>query len=96
MTSITHLAGPAITWDGRYVRQRCSWCGAILIDLDMERVMVPVADRDRGVATWPFESFVRVDGPMSSTVDAQPSAQDPGATRVPPDCCMRLDPRVTA
>lgn len=40
---IVHIAGPCITIAGRYARQRCSWCGEVLIDEDLENVMVAPA-----------------------------------------------------
>jgi hypothetical protein len=33
-----------VTRDGRYVRQRCAWCGAVLIDEDLQRFNSPVED----------------------------------------------------
>lgn len=108
-SSITHLAGTAITWAGQFLRQRCEWCGAILVDYDLTLTasIVPEgkteeqarADGDLTPATWPVGSFVRVDGDfpqVMTTVEAQPSEEDPTQTQAPEDSCMRLDPAVTA
>ncbi len=93
--SVTHIAGPVLTWDGRYIRQRCSWCGAVLIDVDITRLRVVGDDRD--VATWPFEAFVRCSGgSVSSVVKGGPVSEDPLAHAVPHDCCMLRDPAETA
>ena len=35
---VTHIAGPEIVVQGRWMRQRCSWCGAILINYDLDTV----------------------------------------------------------
>lgn len=35
---VTHIAGMDITIAGRRLRQRCAWCGAILIDSDLANV----------------------------------------------------------
>jgi NTP pyrophosphatase (non-canonical NTP hydrolase) len=95
-TSITHIAGPALTWDGRYVRQRCAWCGAILIDADLTIIQVPIEDAGRPLATWPFDAFVRVEdvgfATSYSIVKAEPSEIDPTHTRPQAGCCIVARP----
>lgn len=90
--STTHLAGIHVTKDGRYVRQRCAWCGEILVDEDASLVQRPIEDI-RGdetpaefVGTWPAATLVRIDGPVRSVVESD---------RYPEDCCMALDPEIT-
>ena len=85
---IVHLAGLAIQLDVR-LRQRCSWCGAVLVDYALDRIAVPLGT-DPTPPTWPVGAFVLVDGPMSTIVqheDGQP---------IPAGSCGRLDPEVTA
>jgi hypothetical protein len=41
---VIHLAGPAITID-EHRRQRCSWCGTIIEDVDLSRVSMPICDK---------------------------------------------------
>ena len=36
-----HLAGPAITC-GSHRRQRCSWCGTIIEDVDLANISMPI------------------------------------------------------
>lgn len=88
MTSITHVAGLVVTI-GPQMRQRCAWCGAVLLDYDLERVAVP-AGQDRTPATWEVGALVTVDGPASYLAD------DQGDQRLPEDACGRLDPEITA
>lgn len=38
--AVTHIAGLDVQV-GRYLRQRCAWCGAMLSDYDLARVAVP-------------------------------------------------------
>ena len=87
MTAVIHIAGPDVRY-GALLRQRCSWCGAVLIDYDLRLIMVPVG-QDPMPATWPFGELVAVDGPMWRVVphaDGQP---------LPPGSCVNLDPAVT-
>ena len=32
---VTHIAGVEVNIENRWLRQRCSWCGAILSDYDL-------------------------------------------------------------
>ncbi len=60
---LTHIAGPAITISG-YRRQRCSWCGTVIDEVDLTRVAVACEpDEQAGtVPTWPEGQQVRTDG----------------------------------
>lgn len=85
--TIVHIAGLAATVDAR-MRQRCAWCGAVLIDYALDRIAVPVGT-DPTPATWPAGELVAVDGHASWIVnhkDGQP---------LPEDACAKLDPDVT-
>jgi hypothetical protein len=92
---VVHVAGPCITFAGRWVRQRCVWCGHVLIDMDLARTLVELPadgsepDHPKG---WADDALVHVDGGMS-WVDP---ADDNDEGRVPDRCCMRLDPAVPA
>lgn len=88
MTAIVHIAGLDITI-GPYLRQRCAWCDAILIDYDLTRVAVPVG-QDPRPATWPVGKLVEVDGPATRQVPH--TDHDP----LPPNACGPLDPEATA
>ncbi|TDC81896.1 hypothetical protein E1193_13410 [Micromonospora sp. KC606] len=59
--SVTHIAAPQITISDRYMRQRCGWCGDILVEYDLARIAVP-AGQDPTPATWPTGALVTVDG----------------------------------
>lgn len=93
MSTETHIAGLDITWDGRYMRQRCAWSGAILINYDLTLVMVPDSD-SRLPSAWPAGALVRRDGHMATVVPDEPSETGDGL-KAPDDCCMRLDPAAT-
>jgi hypothetical protein len=89
--AVTHIAGLVIDV-GPLMRQRCAWCGAVLVDYDRERVMVQ-ADRpaDRELPSWPVGELVEVDGPVSTVVE-----HEAGVDKLPANACARLDPEVTA
>ena len=75
---------------GPYLRQRCGWCGTILLDYDLRNVMVQQIDgEDESVGTWPVGEVIRVDGNMSSIVEHTRGDQ------LPEDNCAALDPSVT-
>lgn len=95
--AITHVAGLDVCWAdesapkvGRYLRQRCACCGAVLIDYDLARIGVPIG-QEGPPPTWQVGALVRVDGAVSALVGS-PGDEGP----MPADCCMRLDPEVTA
>lgn len=68
---VVHIAGQQIDIGGRYLRQRCAWCGYILIDYDLTMVAVAVepGEEPKPPAMWTTGALVLVDGPMSTTVD---------------------------
>lgn len=72
-TEVVHIAGNDITLSGRYLRQRCAWCDAVLIDLDLTRVayVIVPGEPDPKPATWPIGVLVAVDGGVSWTVDEE-------------------------
>lgn len=55
MSTITHIAGLRIEI-GSVVRQRCSWCGATLIDVS--RVAFQADDPSKDASTWPVGALV--------------------------------------
>ena len=85
-----HIAGHVIEV-GPYLRQRCGWCGAVLIDVDVRQAMYPTSTpvEDRTPGTWETGAIVRIDGVMSSVVEHEDGEP------VPDDCCAALDPAVT-
>lgn len=88
MTTITHIAGNQVTINGQLLRQRCAWCGTVLVDYDLTMIAVP-AGQDPTPGTRAVGGLVTVDGGASWTVDLGPEGQ------LPEDCCTRLDPAVT-
>ena len=84
---IVHIAGPAITV-GDQQRQRCAWCGAVLIDFRFSLAMVPVG-QPGPPPTWPGGDLVARDGNASWIVEHKDG--DP----LPAEACARLDPAVT-
>jgi hypothetical protein len=87
VNAVIHVAGVHIQI-GKYLRQRCGWCGAVLLDYDLSRIAVPVGE-DPTPATWPMGSLVSVDGNLSVLVDHE------DGTNLPEGACGRIDPEVT-
>lgn len=75
----THIAGQHVTINDRYLRQRCAWCGHILLDYDLHRVAVPTG-QEGPPATWPVGALVTVDGGASWTTEVD---------KLPDDACAR-------
>lgn len=73
---------------GPYVRQRCAWCGAVLLDYDLERIAVPVG-QDPMPGVWLPGELVLVDGGMSASVEHK------DGDVLPDGSCGKLDPAVT-
>lgn len=87
LTTVIHIAGPDIAI-GPLLRQRCAWCGAVLLDYDLRCVAVPEG-QDPTPATWPVGELIAVDGPTSWVV---PHVD---GDRLPVTACAQLDPGVT-
>ena len=84
---IVHIAAPWINVASR-IRQRCLWCGAVLLDEDMSLVGVHTSDpSDTAYPTW--EGFVARLGGTTWVVEHD----DPNS--LPEGCCANLDPSVT-
>lgn len=88
---IVHIAGYDVVIDERYLRQRCAWCGAVLIDYDLALVAVKAdpGEPPAGPGCWPVGSLVKVGPGISYTVSLEDN------DRLPDDCCTNLDPAVT-
>lgn len=82
---VVHIAGDVIVIGDRYMRQRCSWCGAALVDYDLALIAVPVG-QDPTPGSWEPGGMVRIDGNMSYV--------EPG-DQLPEDACGKLDPAAT-
>lgn len=108
MSGQSHLIGPPITWygdDGAHVRQRCSWCGALLRDDVLSRMMIMIdpdnPDEDTSVPDWPIGEIMRLEGDgwpwIRSIVEVPSSEEDEkvAVSELAPDICFLLDPEVT-
>jgi hypothetical protein len=90
----THLPGQAVTIGGRWVRQRCQFCGQALIEEDLERVAVPVGQEGAGRREFNPGRFVRVTGGFPTIYeDAGPAAEE---SRPPGDMCWLDVPEIAA
>jgi len=85
---IVHIGGDTVTVFGRYVRQRCAWCGKVLVEYDLERVAVPVG-QEGPPATFPAGALVLVDGNMMTVVEPEMIAESPGVeiAKLPENAC---------
>lgn len=79
---IIHIAGPAITIDNQQ-RQRCAWCGAVLLEYDLYNIAVPVG-QDPRPATWPVGELVASSGNAAWIVERK------AGDRLPEGACGRL------
>lgn len=70
MTAVTHIASDHITINDRFLRQRCGWCGAIIIDVDTARMATPIG-QEGPYPTWPVGMLVLMDGPVSCYVNLE-------------------------
>ena len=86
-TAVIHIAGNYVQVNAQ-LRQRCAWCGATLIDYNLERVAVPTGTDPRP-ATWPIGELVAVDGGLSYMVEHE------DGQLLPEGACGKLDPEVT-
>jgi len=84
--AVAHLAGPCITAQGRFRRQRCSWCGTALIEDDLT-LMAFAPGCSTEPMQWEPGSWVQVS-------DGNPCAMvtlfHPDAT-MPDNSCMAVE-----
>jgi hypothetical protein len=98
---ISHLAGESITVDQRYMRQRCVWCGAVLIDYDLANISVQIPkDGSEPQPPGAWEPYVwvavaKTDGTGACWVVNVEDEKVEGKG-YPVSSCMALDPAVTA
>jgi len=91
---IIHIAGVDITLHGTHLRQRCSWCGYVLMEYDLTRVAVPIG-QDPTPGRWEIGALVAVDGDCSWTVE--PEFSESGEqNKLPDGACALLPPEMTA
>lgn len=84
---VIHIAGVPVDV-GCLGRQRCGWCGALLLDYDRHRIAVPEG-QDPTPATWPVGVLVAVMDGASWTVE-HIDGDD-----LPEGACGNIDPEVT-
>lgn len=87
--AVVHIAGACLTVFGIFMRQRCDWCGVILLEYDLRRIAVPV-DQPGPPPSWIPGSLVRVDGNMSAQI-VDPETIN-GEIQLHPDSCP-FDPK---
>jgi hypothetical protein len=85
--ALIHIAGNDVQV-GAKLRQRCAWCGTVLLDYDLDRIAVPEGTDPRP-ATWPVGDLIAVDGSLSYVVDHEDGQQ------LPATACANLDAQVT-
>lgn len=96
---VIHIAGLDVRV-GTLRRQRCAWCGAVLLDEDLAAIQVGLppgkseaqarADGDLDPpGAWPVGELVARDGAATYVVEHEDGAV------LPEGCCAKLDPEVT-
>lgn len=88
---LIHFAGEVLHV-GPLMRQRCSWCGALLLEYDLTGIGFEVrAGRPTPTrpAMWQPGTFMLVDGGMKAAVPPAENGKLPAGT------CAALDPAVT-
>ncbi len=88
MNGIIHIAGLQVQVGPR-LRQRCSWCGAMLLEYDLTAVAVPEG-QEPGLPTWEPGILVEVDGNVSLIVPHK------NGDDLPQRACGWIDPAVTS
>ena len=93
---VTHLAGPVIDYNhelGVVTRQRCSWCGAVLVDECDWLIAVPVG-QDPRVPGWKAGAFIDWHHPdgQGGWGGENPWTEGP----IPETACLRMPLELTA
>ena len=85
MGSQSHLAGTALTVDGRFHRQLCQWCGLRLHDMDLRNVAIEGSDTDWKPPAWEVSAWIRIEGQNPTAF----SVVEVEEGKMPADSCMR-------
>ena len=84
-----HVAGHDVQV-GPLLRQRCAWCGAMLVDVDLRDVgAFDAGDGPSPYPTWPCGALIDHSDGIAFVVDHADGAD------VPDGCCAKIDPAVT-
>jgi hypothetical protein len=86
-TGLVHIAGHHVQID-THVRQRCGWCGTLLLDYPLDRLAVP-EDQNPSPHTWPTGHLIEV------TTDASWEIPHRDDDRLPANTCAHLDAEIT-
>ena len=96
-----HIAGPTLTYDG-IRRQRCSWCGALIQEYDLNNIsreLEPGEDPDNPEpwepASWAVGDEVAAVGVFPRTSWSVDTEFRDGVPIAHNDSCMRIDLEVT-
>lgn len=97
----SHIVGMDVSL-GTLRRQRCAWCGHLLVDEDLARMSWALnsdgSDPGPPSVFWRMGAVVAIDGAVRYIVDEADwpeSRAHPGEKRLPDGCCALLDPEVT-
>jgi hypothetical protein len=103
LDGVVHIVGPDTIVNGRR-RQRCLWCGALLVDDNLAAMGWPLDEdgTDPGPpAPWKVGTFMEVLGEIAQgdysirTTADDPGPDETGNTPLPDRCCAILDPEIT-
>lgn len=72
---IVHLAGPDITMNA-HLRQRCVWCGYVLIDQDLTRIGYQICGKPTAVR-FPTDEQCQLDPGHEGDHDPEPHPRTP-------------------
>lgn len=94
---IVHIAGNPVQV-GTHLRQRCAWCGAVMIDQDLALTMVQIPEDGSEPAsypTWGVGELIARNGLDGSMVSGSWVVEHEAGQPVPDGCCAKLGPEVT-
>lgn len=86
--SESHIAGLRVEIGEQYIRQRCAWCGTLMVEHDRSRIAFQDGD-STDLPTWEIGAVIRTDGNVTSIVEHVDGES------LPDDACIKLDPAVT-
>lgn len=84
-----HIAGLGLVIGGRFARQRCAWCGEILVDEDATLIASP--DPSPRDPLWEVNALIRVRVGEGVTAYERLEQTD----LLPVDCCAYSETRTT-
>jgi hypothetical protein len=90
--AVAHIVGMPVVVQGHLCRQRCAWCGAVLVDVDLAQIAVAGGSGEYN-PFWETNAVLEVEASDDGSVVRGSIVLGPLAGVLPDNACTPLRPR---